>query len=316
MAATPTSIPADSTTLSCTDSKTNEVSALDEFQLDIWRGRIPIEVCLHETAMGCMITPDPVCLLVSRMGHLPQATQHIIEYFKSLAIEYASEAWFEADEIPLKCHLPIGVLYDLYGRHRPNHHKPWRLTLCISHISPTAHSLPDSSLETTSPLLSEKLFFHSLKQALQLLHGSTSAFNMLHIDKQAILWNTPNVSSSSSNWTTFHSIRQELLPTTFTSAHMKQIPIKFIFFSSEKQQYIVRQKACKLNESTDQMSQLSLKSILTEHATLFPSPPTSVIIQGIVISQEDVEWEANLVDIWRYFCHSDLFLYIILPQNV
>ncbi len=77
-------------------------TTLDEFQIDIWNGCIPIEVQLDEAEVGSLIPPEPVVLLASRMGYLPNILRAVVDHFQSLAVDFSSEAWFEANGIHLK----------------------------------------------------------------------------------------------------------------------------------------------------------------------------------------------------------------------
>lgn len=74
----------------------------EKLQLDIWGGYIPIQISLPDAEVGTLLGPDPVIMLASRMGYLPNIARHAIEYFHGLAIEFSCEAWFEAGGVHLK----------------------------------------------------------------------------------------------------------------------------------------------------------------------------------------------------------------------
>lgn len=74
----------------------------ERLQLDIWGGAIPIEISLPDEEVGTLLVPDPVVILASRMGYLPNIARHVVENFQGLAVEFSSEAWFEAGGIHLK----------------------------------------------------------------------------------------------------------------------------------------------------------------------------------------------------------------------
>lgn len=92
----------DGTSANASASAEEVPSSIDQFQRDIWEGCIPIEISLHIADMGCIFPPDPVYMLANRMGYLPLIAKSIIESFKSRAIEFASEARFEAKGVSLK----------------------------------------------------------------------------------------------------------------------------------------------------------------------------------------------------------------------
>lgn len=54
-------------------------------------------------------------MLLPRMSYLPLVTAAVRTHFLPFAPAREDEMWFECDGVPLKWHLPIGVLFDLLG---------------------------------------------------------------------------------------------------------------------------------------------------------------------------------------------------------
>jgi hypothetical protein len=74
--------------------------------------------------------------------------------------------------------VPVGVLYDLFGEGRRE-----------MHITVHFQAFPSQTiLKCVSPVDSEQFYFHSLKQALYVLHGKTKPFNDLSVEQQRALW--------------------------------------------------------------------------------------------------------------------------------
>lgn len=219
----------------------------------------------------------------------------------------------------------MGVLYDLYGRSQRQPNQPWRLIMHFSN-----QSSPSDALDLTSVLLCEKLYFHSLKQALQLLHGTIRPYNELSLEKQATLWQAPVWQRRQPHiWVDFQSIRSELFP---ARPNIKQLPIRFLIpfnnsssssgsssssscSDSSSETFILRQKSVRLQENASgaKNHNYTLRQLLKDNATLFASScendilPT-VIVQGIVLEDLDVD----VVELWQLFCHADLFLYLVI----
>lgn len=213
----------------------------------------------------------------------------------------------------------MGVLYDLYGRSQRQPNQPWCLTMHFSN-----QSSPNDALDLTSVLLCEKLYFHSLKQALQLLHGTIRPYNELSLEKQATLWQAPVWQRRQPHiWVDFQSIRFELFP---ARPNIKQLPIRFLIpfnnsssssssSDSGSETFVLRQKSVRLQDNTSGAidHNYTLRQLLKDNATLFASScengilPT-VIVQGIVLEDLDVD----VVELWQLFCHADLFLYLVI----
>lgn len=96
-------------TASATEASTADAGD-NEFQDVVWAGCVPVQLAVFEADLGCILPPDPVVLLVSRMGYLPNIARPFVEAFQSFAVEFSSEAWFEAGGIPLKRYIKTLII--------------------------------------------------------------------------------------------------------------------------------------------------------------------------------------------------------------
>jgi autophagy-related protein 5 len=146
---------------------------------------------------------------------------------------------------------------------------------------------------------SEKYYFHSLKQALYLLHGSTRPFNDLTSEKQSQLWESTYQGSMGM----FEQVARDLRPSI---ENFKFIPLR-ILFAWDKATY---QKPVALFDNDN--TYLSVKSYLEPliHTWEFASA-YDILIQGIVVPDD-----MPLYQIWKLFAHADLFLYICVRPSV
>jgi autophagy-related protein 5 len=146
-----------------------------------------------------------------------------------------SNAWFSFENVPLKWHYPIGLLYDLFsgsipsttsGQHgQTNDHShpgrtvsdilPWRLTLHFSEF-------PDSQLvrlDEEGKVLHDA-WINSIKEADFLRNGTAKAIMSLSKEDSTVLWK----SASSSDFSGWASVHSRLVP---ASTSLRHIPIRF-----------------------------------------------------------------------------------------
>lgn len=221
-------------------------------------------------------------------------------------------------------HIPFGVLYDMYGRAQRPAHQPWLIT--VHFLSPTTTTAAVDTLELTGFKLCEKLYFHSLKQSLQLLHGTVRMYNELSVEKQLLLWSAPT-KRTRSLWQQFRSVREHLIPTL---SDIKQIPLRIIdqrAYETTGQVQIVRQRSVKIiqiddnnsaNNTTDNTSikTFSLQHVLVDmlHCVSVEEleTTTNVVCHGVVLQNLE---QMDVYEFWSLCCHADLFLYIILTTK-
>lgn len=84
---------------------------------------VSISVCMYQA-------------MIPRMSYLVAQTRDVVEYFRDAAPPFGglqgASIWFEANGVPLKWHLPFGVLWDMLsggGGDLENAALPWQITV-------------------------------------------------------------------------------------------------------------------------------------------------------------------------------------------
>lgn len=72
--------------------------------------------------------------MIPRMSYLVAQTRDVVEYFRDAAPPFGglqgASIWFEAKGVPLKWHLPVGVIWDmLCGGDVEDAVLPWQITV-------------------------------------------------------------------------------------------------------------------------------------------------------------------------------------------
>ena len=90
-----------------------------EILKEIWEGKIPVSFSLASEEVFTVDRPEPLYLLVPRQSYFPLVTDHVQRHFMPhVDPELDKEMWLETEEgQALKWNQPIGVLFDLYGKH-------------------------------------------------------------------------------------------------------------------------------------------------------------------------------------------------------
>jgi autophagy-related protein 5 len=281
--------------------------AADNIQLEIWNGCIPIELRLAGSDISTFTHPDPILILASRMSYLPLIAKDAVEYLQSKAVEFCPDVWFVTDNgVILKSHLPFGVLYDLYGSTLSDH-KPWSI---IVHFQPPHEAAAgNDSLDRATVRYCERLYFHSLKQALHLLHGSSRAFSELSLEQQSDLWLSP--ASNRRKWDSFATVRTILMPRS--PLETKHLPIRVVDINGMQRLRLVKAVNDEGMSRTLQQIlldelQLPYAAAAIDHEEADKNNPSTVVViaQGI-----QVPLTAPLYELWRRLCHTDLVLYLL-----
>jgi autophagy-related protein 5 len=97
-------------------------SRLADLQSKIWTGSIPLEI--HLSASDCRTYDDsePYFIQVPRLSYLafilPRLHAFVLSDLINPDVE-AHDAWLSFEDVPLKWHYPLGLLYDLLSGAEP-----------------------------------------------------------------------------------------------------------------------------------------------------------------------------------------------------
>jgi len=127
---------------------------------------------------------EPCCLMLPRMSYLPLVTEKVKSHFSPNA-EHKGPIWFSHKKIPLRWHLPIGLLFDMLGSRQhevsPGSRLPWSITVHFSEF-PTEILLECPSREAV-----ESIFMSSLKESDQ-LKTSGKVMKQMQAREHSQLW--------------------------------------------------------------------------------------------------------------------------------
>lgn len=266
---------------------------------ELWAGCLPIKLVLAEEDLASVFNPDPVFLLAPRFSYLSCVASEAVDFFRESAIEFSSEAWFDCKGIALRSNLPVGVLYDLTTDEGKS--LPWTITVHLQ-------AFPEQKiLKSGSPKTSEAYFFHNLKQALHLLHGSTRLFNELTIEKQSMLWE----GARSGMLQQYQELSRTLLP---MKAEVKLIPIR-ILRRGERPMIQRPVTIVRYDDISQETHEKTLGEVIKDDFLPFLdefdfSKLGSLQVQGI-----SVPLNSPIFTVWYLLKHADFFLYVVLLEK-
>ncbi|KAG2486765.1 hypothetical protein HYH03_014564 [Edaphochlamys debaryana] len=146
-----------------------------------WATRIPVHLTLAPDSISSPSAVRPIYLMAPRQGFLSvlaaQAWPHLQHVLPTVPGSGAPRPpWFDCRGVPLKGHLPCGVLYDLlYDEGQ----LPWRLT--VHYTQPAAEALVGWDTGAT-PLAT---FLNTLKEACFVCRGQDGPGAVMRMGKEA-----------------------------------------------------------------------------------------------------------------------------------
>jgi hypothetical protein len=247
-------------------------------QLSAAEGRVPVSFEMDEHEVISLHRPLPMYVLAHRHSYLPLVSLQAVHSFQDSAPQVGAEGvWYATPSgHPLRWDMPIGVLYDAHG----DGQLPWRVLVRFQEF-PSAVLLRAGLKET------ERAYFHSLKQALNLLSGSARSFMDLRQHDQEALWQAVESGRFADSW----RIVQSLLP---PDQGLQLAPVRVVSLRTHE----VRQAPVRLDDHATTLQQAL--ALLTAGR-----PCSNVTIQGI-----RPPLDSSLRSLCRELCSHDLFLYI------
>lgn len=263
------------------------------------------------------------------------------------------ECWFEDEEsgLPLRWQLFVGVLYDLMrGRNRCDgvggeggsstsdvdgaFLLPWKLRVHFTSY-PSMDLLPLDAAEGSIPLLVERTFRNSLKQASFLQHGSSKVAMSLSKQSQEKMWDAVLRSNFGPYREVDVDLHQDGGEATEAGVGIpRRIPIRVLVNGAPAMQrpcsaYLPTnaETAARVdgvsgngNNGTKGVGNKSLTTLgdvlaewlphlfgVTISSASDPPSSTAYFVQGVCPSLS-----TPVVELWRALCHPDHFLYVIV----
>eukprot|EP00743_Colponemidia_sp_Colp-15_P005867 GILK01006306.1.p1 GENE.GILK01006306.1~~GILK01006306.1.p1 ORF type:complete len:297 (+),score=34.84 GILK01006306.1:50-892(+) len=159
------------------------LSSTDEgVRRQAWIGAIPVVFSLSINDISSLEAPAPFYCMVPRGSYLPLLLPDIKQHFASFGLIGSAEddIWFDYEGIPLRWHLPTGVLFDVHGGNQSA--LPWKITLHFRGF-PAGDILKVQRVDAI-----RSHFINSIKEATYLRVGSTRSIMNLSKADQTQLW--------------------------------------------------------------------------------------------------------------------------------
>ena len=229
------------------------------------------------------------------------------------------------DGVPLKWHLPLGLLYDLYVlsvRETESDHSgasltPFKLTL---------HYTPDSMSATVNlispdPIRMHDFFINAVKEADFLRSGTAKPIMSLSAADSKALW----TSTQHTDLAIFSKIHQALMP---SSTQLRNVPLRIYLPSSSEGEETAQMKVLQAqvapwmsNQSTATAAQArntaagqpqTLGTALhTLIPSLFPSRRTPLIARPL-LHGAPIPLTASMDELSRWACYADGWLHVVI----
>ncbi|KAG9196291.1 autophagy protein 5 [Alternaria panax] len=296
-----------------------------------WDGSIPLEIRLHKGDCRTYDESDPYLIQFPRVSYLGLFIHKLHAFFsRSLIYPDVSpkDAWLSYEDVPLKWHYPLGLLYDLYSGAEPAYpsdtdadtvephkienteeerqHLPWRLTLHFSGF-PSEQLV---QLDNDDKHMHD-LFIHSVKEADYLRTGTGKTVMFLSKEDSTQLWN----GVKKHNFALYNPINQKLLNPQ--GVNLRHLPVRLYLphASSEGVQeetapgslrIVQRLVTPNLSSRQPQTIGTALNQILP---TLFPSRRSPLLAQA-VLHGAVLPLSASVEDLVRATAYLDGWLHI------
>ena len=287
------------------------MNSLADLHFQLWDGKIPIKLIMNPSDIAMNSFVEPHFVLASRYGYLTEISKETTKYFQSKAIEMAPHLWFEADGRELPHHLPLGIIHDIssIGGSKTGtaseEYEPWTITVHFQRpLKTNVNAIPCEDVQ--------RLYFHSLKQALHQIMGTCASFNLLTIDHQNRLWKAAN----SSDIQEFSTISQIIYPTNPSSdpSEVKQLPVRIIDKLFTIRQKLVRPFAKHLPNTPIKFRTL-LEVLEEDFCIIFDVENNpAVVINGIEFDRNSLSL-IPAYDFYFVMKHADFYLYVLLLRS-
>ena len=260
---------------------------------EVWEGKIPLCITIASGELNAIDEVESIYMMAPRCSYLPLCCERVAEVCRKSQSASADESadspevWFEYNGVPLKWHLPIGVLFDL---HSDQHSLPWQLT---AHCS----NFPEGEImRCQSNDVVEAHFMSRLKEADYLKHGGDVITAMQRPDHQA-LWS----GVKSNKFEQFWEVNRKLM----NSGAFRNIP-----FYIHQRERPVTQRLFQPQVSDDNTSARTLKQLLDCALPDLDLSTSRVLLQGFEPPLDTpVQWLSE------HLSYPDNFLHFVVRDR-
>ncbi|KAL8882463.1 MAG: hypothetical protein Q9192_007580 [Flavoplaca navasiana] len=290
----------------------------------IWDGSVPLDIRLSPQECRTYDDSDSYLIQYPRLSYLPFLLPRLHAFFKPFLIDpdvRPYEGWFSYEDVPLKWHYPLGLLYDLFSGappaqvngsdeddHRPPSQRPstlpWRLTLHFADWPGEQLVQPDAEGKVL-----HDAFINSVKEADFLRNGTAKGIMSLSKDDSTQLWSAVQQHGRS----VFDPIFQKLLYAQ--GAPLRHVPLKIYLPSSPSASEpstghlrVVQSLITPSLQGTKEPQTLGT-ALHTLLPTLFPSRKTPILARP-VLHGAVVPLNSQLEGLLREVAYLDGWLHI------
>ncbi|EXJ65296.1 hypothetical protein A1O7_01637 [Cladophialophora yegresii CBS 114405] len=307
--------------------------ALQSLQRAVWQARLPLQIRLAASECRTFDGADPYLISLPRLSYLPLLLPRLHTFFSSSLIAEPDSispysGVFTYDDVPLKWHLPLGLLYDVYVAStqdaRQDHLSPAPLPFKLA-----VHFTSDSEkpmLPEATPVVLHDSFINSVKEADFLRSGTAKPIMTLSAQESKALW----TSTQEGDLSNFSKIHSSLVP---PPGQMRHIPLRLYLPSApdqdpSKAQIKVLQShvspkitgasqgasPATLRGGTGTQSQTLGTALHQLAPSLFPSRRTPILATPL-LHGAPVPMSALLEELVRWGCYADGWVSVVIAMR-
>lgn len=268
----------------------------------IFNGVLPIKFVIAEedkSKIPEIVNYEPSYYInIPRCSYLPIYTSEIAKYFiDRKIIENEDNIWYSYNNIPLKLHYAVGLLYDIYVCSKEKHSQiseksilPWEINIHFS-------DFPKNKLIKIKDLNTLKdTYFTTLKESDYMRYGNANKVMCLSLDDQSTLWN----SLCNSKFKEFWNINCKLLNSLPWSNISARIYIN---------DTVIQERFTNINEEN-----ITLKDLINAWCPEIFSKNEENINYQYIIHGLNISLDTPLLWLGQYFSYPDNWLHIVLRQ--
>lgn len=278
---------------------------------EVWDGRLPIKFYIGDEDKEVLLREtDPYYILVPRMTYLPllPVKKHFENAIPPLdSNNHPTEVWFSYKDVPLKWHIPIGVLFDLVA----GDSLPWEIKLRISEFPSDKLTRLGTNIEDVV----RSSFIHNVKEAGYLKHRGAVMQHLLP-DQHSQLWRGIHRDKFDDFWKINHRLME----------HIDNMPyrcIPFRIYTGVHERYLQKSyKPMTEEEKLTTLGQLLFQfmpeCVEESEESIGPDITHSFKVSaGKTIKVQGVEPPLNTPIQWlsEHLSHADNFLYIVVLEK-
>ncbi|KAK5461070.1 Autophagy protein 5 [Exophiala xenobiotica] len=304
-------------------------------QRTVWQARLPLEIRLAASESRTFDGTHPYLIAFPRLSYLPLLLPRLHSFFSSSLIadpETVSPfaGYFTYDNVPLKWHLPLGLLYDIYVLSTQDA-SPDQASSAALPFKLTLHFQPDPekpTLPDATPVVLHDSYINSVKEADFLRSGTAKPIMTLSAQESKALW----TSTQQSDVATFSKIHGRLVP---APGQLRNIPLRVYLpsspdqVSSKAQVKVLQSHVPPTVSVVGQNSPAALRGggsgVIGQPQTLgtalhqltpslFPSRRTPILATPL-LHGAPVPMSANLEELVRWGCYADGWLSVVLAMR-